>query len=230
VLVVAGDFDEAIARETIDAYFGGYAKAQPPPRPDFKGAQPFTQIVRDTIYDQKARLPGVFISWQGVGMKGEDAYAADLLSTIISEGESSRLYRTVVDSLQVAVQAAMFNQALEYGGICSAIGIASPGKNIEDAEKAILAVLEEVATNGVTDDELQKAKNIAEAQFVGSRSSMESIAGSLAQARRYHGKTAYVNEDLDHYLKVTKADVLRVAKKLFSGTGRVTLVYIPAKG
>lgn len=230
ILVIAGDFDEKVARETIDAYFGGYKKAPEPPRPNFTKAAPFTQQVRDTIYDQKARLPGVFISWQGIGISDKDVYAAELLSTILATGESSRLYHAVVDSQQVAVQAAFFNHALEYGGTASAIGIVAPGKNVADAEKAILSVLENVAMNGITDAELKKAKNIAESQYVGSRSDMHSIAGALAHSKRYYGKTDYLNNELDDYLKVTKEDVQRVAKRLFSGTGRVTLIYIPSKG
>lgn len=230
ILVVAGDFDEKVARENIEAYFGGYAKAPSPPRPDFKKFAPFTQQVRDTIYDQKARLPGVFITWQGIGMEDKDVYAAEVLTTILASGESSRLYRAVVDSSQTAVQATFFNQPLEYAGIASAIGIAAPGKNITDAEQAILKVLEEVASNGVSDEELQKAKNIAEAEFIGGRSDMHSIAGALAHSYRYDGSTDYLNTELDHYLKVSKADVQRVAKRLFSGTGRVTLIYIPKKG
>lgn len=230
ILVVAGDFDEKVARETIDAYFGGYAKAPMPPKPDFSKATPYTQSVRDTIFDQKARLPGVFISWQGIGAADKDVYAAEILTTILASGESSRLYSSVVDSQQVAVQATFFNQPLEYAGLASAIGIAAPGKNIVDAEQAILKVLEDVANNGITDEELQKAKNIAEAEYVGSRSDMHSIAGALAHSYRYDGSTNYLNTELEHYLKVTKADVQRVAKRLFSGTGRVTLLYIPSKG
>lgn len=230
ILVVAGDFDEKTARETIEAYFGGYAKAPIPPRPDFLKAMPYTGMQRDTIYDVRARLPGVFISWQGIGITDKDVYASELLNTILASGESSRLYHSVVDSAQVAVQAAFFNQPLEYGGIASAIGIVAPGKSVTDAEQAILRVLEDVATNGVTDDELKKAKNIAEAQFVGARSDMHSIAGGLASSFRYFGKTDLMNTELELYLKVTKADVQRVAKRLFSGTGRVTLIYIPKKG
>ena len=59
---------------------------------------------------------------------------------------------------------------------------------------------------------------------------MHSIAGALAHSYRYDGSTDYLNTELDHYLKVSKADVQRVAKRLFSGTGRVTLIYIPKKG
>lgn len=230
ILVVAGDFDEKVARETIEAYFGGYKKAPEPPRPDFKKQTVFTEQIRDTVYDQKARLPGVFISWQGIGMKDKDVYAAELLGTILASGESSRLYRSVVDSQQVAVQATFFNLPLEYAGMASAIGIAAPGKSVTDAEQAILKVLENVAANGVTDEELQKAKNIAESEYVGSRSDMHSIAGGLAHSFRYEGNTNDVNTNLEHYLSVTKADVQRVAKRMFEGTGRVTLIFIPTKG
>ncbi len=230
VLVVAGDFDPSVARETIDAYFGGYPAAPPPPRPSFGALPPFNEPIREVVNDVKARLPGVFIAWRGIGRLDKDVYAAELLSTILSSGESSRLYREVVDSQQLAVQAQFFNRDHEFGGMAFAIGIVGQGKSIEAAEKAILATLQKVAESGVTEGELQKAKNIAEVEFVGGFSDMHTKALRLASAFRYFGNTNHINEELDSYLKVTRADIQRVAKRILSSSGYVVLTYLPVKG
>jgi len=107
ILVVSGDFDEAMIRETIDAYFGGYAKAPEPKRPVVGDQKPLDGEIRETVNDPKAQLPALFIAYRAMNQTDPDAYAADLLTTIMSNGESSRMYRTLVDSLQIAVQASM---------------------------------------------------------------------------------------------------------------------------
>jgi predicted Zn-dependent peptidase len=230
VLAVAGDFDPKVARETIEAYFGGFGKGAPVASPIMPTLQPLQQVQRDTIHDTKARLPGVFIAFRGIGMMDEDAYAAELLTGILSGGESSRLYRSVIDSQQVAVQASTFNNATELGGMTVAIGIVSPGKSPADAEQAIMKTIQDVIDHGVTDAELEKAKNIAESELVGSFSDMHSKALSLAHYHRYFGKTSLVNDELKHYLKVTKADIQRVAKRIYGSQGYIVLTYLPVKG
>ena len=90
--------------------------------------------------------------------------------------------------------------------------------------------LAKLMKDGITDDELSKAKNIAEAQFVGGRQGMYTKALQLANYNRYYGDTELINNELERYLKVTKEDVLRVAKKIFTGKNRVVLTYLPKKG
>jgi len=230
ILVVAGDFDESVVRETIDAYFGGYAKATEPSRPVFAGLQPMNGETKETINDPRAQLPAVFIGMRGVGMKDPDSYAADLLAKIMSNGESSRLYKALVDSAQISVNADLSVIGREYGGLVLLIGIAAPGKDITPVEQALLAQVAKVAEGGVSEEELTKAKNQTETEFVQSRMGAYQIALSLSNAYRYFGSTNEINEELAKYLKVTKADIQRVAKRLFQTNDRVVITYIPVKG
>lgn len=229
ILVVSGDFEESIVKETIEAYFGGFEKASEPRRPQFGSLPAYTNEYRETIEDNKAQLPALFIGYRGVSATDKDAYAAELLMTILAGGESSRLYRGIVDK-QVAVQASAFHRPMEYAGIAYLIGIASPGKGLEDVEMALDAEIEKLMAEGVTDDELKKAKNIAEAQFVGGRQGMYTKALQLANYNRYYKNTELINNELDLYLEVTKEDILRVAKKIYTGKKRVVLTYLPKKG
>lgn len=230
ILVVSGDFDEKLVRETIDAYFGGYTKAPEPRRPVFTDLKPLTISSNDTINDTKAQLPAMFIGYQGISMKDEDAYAAELLSTIMVGGESSRLYRSIVDSQQTAVQVSFNSQMREYGGMTFFVGIAAPGKSLTDVLAGIDKEIEKLVRNGVTDAELQKAKNVTESQFVGGRTGMYNKALQLANYHRYYGSTELINKELERYMKVTTADVKRVAKRLLENKQRVILTYLPVRG
>lgn len=230
ILVVSGDFDPKVVRETITAYFGGFAKAPEPTRPSFAALQPLASETRESVNDPKAQLPAMFIGYQSLSMLDKDAYALELLMTILTRGQSSRMYRSIVDQQQLAVQVAGNGQLREYSGMTYLIGVAAPGKPLDAVEQAITDQLQEVITNGVTADELQKAKNITEAQFVGGRTGMYSKGLSLANYHRYYKNTALINNELDLYLKVTRADVQRVAKRVFGTGNRVVLTYLPKKG
>jgi predicted Zn-dependent peptidase len=230
ILVVSGDFDEKLVRETIDAYFAGYPKAPEPRRPVVTALAPLSGEVRETINDPKAQLPALFMSYHGPKQTDDDAYALDLLTTIMSNGESSRLYTSLVDSQQVAVQAQFSLFPREYVGMLFFVGIAAPGKGLDAVESAIDAEIARVIRDGVTDAELTKAKNITEANLVGGRSSVYEKALSLSNAYRFDGATSAINGEFAKYAKVTKADIQRVAKQYLSTKQRVVLTYIPAKG
>lgn len=230
VLVVSGDFDEALVRETIAAYFGGYPKAPEPARPTYSGLRPIAGEIRETINDTKAQLPALFIGYRGLGFKDADVYALDILTEIMSSGESSRLYRAVVDSQQIAVQTAMSNWAREYGGMTNVIGIAGPGKDIAEVEKAIDAQIQRVVDGGVTEAELAKAKALIEAKFIGQRMGVYDKALAMSDSYRFHGATSMVNTELERYMKVNVADIQRVARAIFGTRQRSVLVYLPVKG
>lgn len=230
ILVVSGDFDEKIVRETIDAYFGGYAKAPEPKRPVVGELPPLPGEVRETINDPKAQLPALFMSYRGPKMTDDDSYALDVLSTIMSNGESSRLYTSLVDSQQVAVQAQFSIFPREYVGMLFFVGIAAPGKGLEDVEKAIDAEIARIVRDGVTDAELTKAKNITESNLIDGQSGVYQKALNLSNAYRFDGSTDAINNELAKYAKVTKADIQRVAKKYLDTKQRVVLTYLPVKG
>lgn len=230
ILVVSGDFDETVIRETITAYFGGYSRAPEPKRPVIGPLLPLEGEVRETINDAKAQLTALFISYRSVPMTDSDRYAADLLSTIMSDGESSRLYRSLVDSQQVAVQANLASMSLEYVGMAFVVGIVAPGKNVEDVEKQIDAELSRVIREGVTEDEINKARNIKEAEVIQGRVGVYDKALALSNAYRFDKNTSAINDELAIYMKVTRADIQRVAKRIFGTNQRVVLTYHPVKG
>ena len=230
ILVVSGDFDEKLVRETIDAYFGGYPRAPEPKRPTVGALAPLAEEIRETVNDPKAQLPAVFMAYRSMPQTDEDVYAADLLTTIMSNGESSRMYQSLVDSSQVAVQASMSLFPREYIGMTFCVGIVAPGKDPSAVERGIDAEIERVMTGGVTDQELTKAKNITEMNFVEGRMGVYQKALSLSNAYRFDGGTNAINEEMKKYMKVTTEDIKRVAKRMFGTKQRIVLTYVPAKG
>lgn len=230
ILVVSGDFDEQLVRETINVYFGSYSQAPEPSRPQFTGMSDSVVAVKETINDLKARLPALFMGYRSVGVSDTDAYAIELLSTIMSQGESSRFYKSVVDSQQVAVNVSLSNQFREYAGMTYIVGIASPGNSLDAVTQSIDVQLNKVLTEGVTEAELQKAKNITEAQFVGSRTGMYNKALQLASFYRYFHDTGLINREFERYMKITREDIQRVAKRLFENRNRVLFYYLPSRG
>jgi zinc protease len=230
VLVVSGDINPNEIKESIQVYFGGYPKAPEPRRPVFAGAKPMVGESREVIADPRAQLPALFIGYQSPGMKDNDAYATELLGTIMSTGESSRLYRSLVDSQQVAVQVSVQYIPREFSGLSLVVAIAAPGKELTAVEHALDVELQKVATSGVTASELTKAKNIAEAEFVSSRAGAYQKALNFSNYQRFFGNTALINNELEKYMSVTAADIQRVALKLFGAKNRVVLQYNPTKG
>lgn len=230
IISIAGDFDPVEVREVLNAYFAIYPQAPQPVRPIFSGLQPMTSEIREVIKDPKAQLQAMFMGYRGLSMTDEDAYAAELLTGILSRGESSRMYRALVDSQQVAVQVNISNGFRQYAGSLLLIGIAAPGKDLASIEAGIDAEIQNLLAHGVTDEELTKAKNQAEVEAIGQRSGMYNKALQLASYYRYYGNTGLINNELEKYLKVTKADIMRVAEKLFKSKNRVVLNYLPSKG
>lgn len=228
ILVVSGDFDPAVVKKTIDAYFGGFTKAPEAKRPTFTLTSLGSEK-RETIDDPRAQLPAVFIAMRGLSLTDTDMPALALLESIMSDGESSRLTRSIVDSQQIAVNTGFGMNALEYGGLLYCVGISAPGKDIGAVEKAIYAELQRVADKGVTAEELDKAKNIAESRQIMSLTGVYEKALALADAYRFEGKTSTINTDIEKIMKVTTADVQRVAKKLFGTSDRIVITYLPKR-
>lgn len=230
ILVVSGDFDDKLVRETIDAYFGGYPKAPEPKRPVIGTLQPLAGEIHETVNDPKAQLPAVFMAYRSMPQTDEDVYAADLLTTIMSNGESSRMYQSLVDSTQLAVQASMSLFPREYIGMTFCIGIVAPGKDPGAVEKGIDAEIDRLMAGGVTDAELTKAKNITEMNFVQGRMGVYQKALALSNSYRFDGNTGAINDEMTKYMKVTTDDIRRVAQKMFGSKQRVVLTYLPSKG
>lgn len=227
-LVISGDFDIEETHQWVKEYFGIYPKVNQPLRNTIK-ITPLTKEIRQEVIDEKAQLPALFLCYIGPKLSDPDYYALTLLNDIIASGESSRFYRRLVDKEQVAVQAASFPVSLEHTGAIILYGIASAGKSLSKIEDEINDELDNIIENGVTEEELAKAKNIKETEFAASGKNVHDKAATLARYYSYYKDASMINNEMKKYLAVSVSDIKAAAKKYFGTKNRVVLEYLPKK-
>lgn len=226
VLSIAGDIDIAFAKKMIDKYFVSIPKGTTKiPRPTIV-EPPLKKELRDTIYDN-IQLPAVVQTYRIPAQGTADFYALDMLGKLLSQGESSRMYKSIVDEQQKGLFVGNFPLSMEDPGVVLAFGITNMGVDLADLEMAMDKEIERTQTELISEDELQKLRNQIESEFVNSNASVAGIAESLANYHVYFGDANLVNTEIDRYLKVTREDILRVAKKYFHKNNRVSLHYLP---
>lgn len=226
VLSVAGDINITEVKQKIQEYFTGIPKSSKPiPRPSIV-EPPLNGEVRDVIEDN-IQLPAVVQAYRAPKQGGDEYYAFNVLSTILSGGNSSRLNKTIVDEKQLAVASGAFNYALEDAGLFITYGIANAGVKPEALETNIDSVINNLKIKLVEEKEFQKVKNQITTEFVTRNSTMEGIAETLANYEVYFGDANLINTEIEKFNKVTREDVLNVAQKYLNKDNRVVLYYVP---
>ncbi len=226
ILSIAGDITPEEAKKLVTKYFGDIPRGKNEIyRP--KVVEPaLTKEIRDTIYDN-VQLPMVAHTYRIPANGTPDYYAVSMLAKLLSQGESSRLYRALVDEQQKALNVGAFPIDMEDPGVTLAYGIANMGVDPAEMEKAMDAEIEKVMTQPIPDEEFQKLKNQIENEFVSANSTIAGIAESLANYKMYLGDTHLINDEINRYMKVTKEDIIQAAKKYFNKNNRVVLYYLP---
>jgi predicted Zn-dependent peptidase len=226
VLTIVGDIDFDNAKKLIEKYYADI------PASENEIYRP-TQVepikheeIRDTVYDN-IQLPAIFQAYHTPKSGTSDFYAVDMLAKLLSSGESSRLYKTLVDEKQLAMQVASFPFPYEDAGLAYALALPNMGVEIQDLEKGIDAEIEKLQTELISDAELQKLKNQYEAEHVNDNASLESRAYNLAINYTFHKDANLINTEIDKFLAVTKEDIKRVANEYFRKDNRVVLYYLP---
>ena len=226
VLSIAGDINIPELKKKIEAYFGPIAKGTiPMNRPNIK-EPPLGGEVRDIVYDN-IQLPAVLHAYRAPKQGGDEYYAFNLLSTILSGGASSRMNKTLVDTKQLAVAAQSVPFFNEDDGLFIALTVANMGVKVETLEASMDSVVNELKLELVGEREFQKVKNQITTALVDSKATMAGIAESLANNEVYFGDANLINTELEKYNKVTREDVLKVAKKYLNKENRVALHYLP---
>jgi zinc protease len=230
VLVLAGDFEPTRTKGLIERYFGGIPRGKTAiARPTFDEPMQ-TEERREIVNDEPVPLPGVFYAYHAPEEGSREFMALDLLTDILSSGQSSRLYQRLVYELQLCSEASAHVDGREMPGLVYVYGIANePGASIEKIELAIEQVLTDVIRHGVTAIELEKAKNKTEARTVTSRLTLQGKADDLAHAALMFGDPERANSILGEYLAITPEEIQSAAKKFLTRTNRSTIIYEPAE-
>ncbi len=223
-LSIAGDINPEEAKSLINKYFGTIPKKKEPYRPNITEPALGGEI-RDTVFDN-VQLPAVIQTYRIPAQGTEDFYAVTMLSQLLSQGESSRLYKALVDQQQKALFVGSFPLSMEDPGVSISFGICNNGVNPKDMEAAMDAEVAKVQNELISEQEFQKLRNQVESTFITSNSTVVGIAESLSNYHTYFGEANLINTEIDRYLKVSREDIQRVAKKYFNKENRVVLYYL----
>ncbi|GLS82094.1 M16 family metallopeptidase [Paraferrimonas haliotis] len=210
VVVIAGAVTEAQVKRLAKQYFEPIP-AQTPPR-EVRTVEPLQQGER-TVYVQKpsVTLPWVMMSYHVPATSNQDFYALDLLQTILTQGNSSRLHQGLVEQQQ-AVQVDSYMPKSLDPNLFNIIGIAAPGVAPTTLRDAMIAEVKRVADEGVTQQELEKAKNMKLMGFYQSISTINGKANTVGSYELYFGDFNKLFDAPEQYAKVTPADIQRVAQ------------------
>lgn len=225
VLIIVGDFEQKEADAWIDKYFGAIAKPSGSV-PRVTEVEPaWTEERRYNEFGPRVPFPAVAVVYQAPKTTSSDIPALRLASSILSGGQSSRLYQSLVREQQIAQQASLDLTLNAEGGRMGFVGIASDKGSSESLEKAWYAELVKVQTEGVTEKELQKAKNSFLANAIRMRETNDGKAILIERAITYNGDAKAVNREIDAIQTVTVADIKRVMNLYFGLSNRVVINY-----
>ncbi len=211
-VVVVGDFNAKTLLPQIKAFFEKIPKGPEPPQA--VPPEPAQLGERRTIVKREAQLPFVFIAFHTPNYKSPDTYALAVLSSILSSGKSSRLYRSLVYQQQIALDAGGHYEGLTTDPELFYIyATARPQTSPDDLEEALNDEISRVQSEPISDQELKKAKNQIEAEFILGSDSNFFRAMRIGSAETVGAGHDYVTRFVENIRKVTAQDVMRVAQK-----------------
>ena len=184
----------------IQDYFGSIPKGSSVSRVNIKEA-PITKEIKGTYNDPNIQIPAIVSAYRTPSMKTRDAYVLNMVSTVLSDGKSSRLYKKLVDEKKMALQVGAFSVSQEDYGMYLTYGLPLGDTKLEDLVKEIDEEIVKMQTELITEREFEKLQNKYENQFVNSNASIEGIANSLARYYMLYGDINLINNEIE-YLQI----------------------------
>ncbi|KQC30905.1 M16 family metallopeptidase [Flagellimonas eckloniae] len=226
VLVVAGDIDIADTKKMIQDYFGPIPKGADIKRNTFT-EDPLNGPIKAVYHDSNIQIPAILMGYRTPSQTERDAYVLDMISTYLSDGKSSKLYKKLVDEKKMALQVFAFNGSQEDYGSYVVGGLPVGETSLEDIKKEIDEEIVKMQSELISENDFQKLQNKAENSFVNSNSSVSGIANSLARYYMLYDDTNLINSEIDIYRSITREEIKEVANKYLIPSNRVELDYLP---
>ena len=226
-LTVAGDIDIPQTKKWIQDYFGPIPKG-PEIQRNFPKESPIIQTIKAEAFDPNIQIPAVFLAYRTPGRNSRDARVLDVISTYLSRGKSSKLYKKLVDDQKMSLQVAAFNMNDEdystYVILSLPLGETTLETLITEIDEEVTKIQKEL----ISQKDYQKLQNQFESEFVNSNSTIEGIANSLAEYYAfYDGDTNLINKELDIYKSISREEIQKVAQKFLNPNQRLELHYLP---
>jgi zinc protease len=226
-LTLVGDFDSTQAVQLVHQYMGRVPKAPRDVPRDIPKEPPQTAEKRVTL-QQPWPLPAVVVAYHITFDGNPDSYPLHIAAKVLSDGQSSRIYRKLVYETQMAVAA--FGQAnlIEDPNLFYAVAIVQPGNKTEEVATALITEMEKLKTEPISDRELQRTKNQFARDYILQRESNQSKASVLSHAVVIHRDIKTADGEFDIFQNTTAADVQRVARTYFKPENRLVLTLLPS--
>jgi len=226
VLVVAGDFQKPEVKKMIQDYFGPIPRGADVVRTVAKEA-PITETIHAKAYDANIQIPALIAAYRTPSYKDRDSYILEMISTYLSGGKSSKLYKKLVDEKKMALQVGAFNFSQEDYSAYILFGMPMGETTLEELTAEIDEEIVNLQTELISERDHQKLLNQFENNFVSSNSSVEGIASSLATYYMLHDDVNLINNEIEIYRSITREDIQNVAKKYLNPNQRLLLEYLP---
>ena len=227
-LTLVGDFDPAQAKELVTEFLGRVPKAEKPVPRDIPKEPPQTRERRVTL-ETPWPLPAVVVAHHITYDGNADSYPLHIASKVLSDGQTSRIYQALVYEKRLAVAAFGSANLIEDPNLFYAVAIVQPGHTTEEAINALIAELELLKKDPITDRELQRAKNQFARDYILGRETNQSKAGQLAHAVVIHRDITTADGEFEIFQNITKADVQRVARTYFTEENRLVITLMPGR-
>ena len=229
VLVVSGNFDPKQLDAFVDEHLAPIARPKRPILRHKVKDTPRTEARTITAYGPNVPLPAVVFNYQRPPLAHRDSAALDVLQRILSEGQSSRLYQSLVYEKQLAQNAMALNYGLEEGGLFAIQAITASGKEPAAVQAALEAEIARLRDAPPSAEELAEAKTEIVAETLFERETPEGRASELGVSITQANDPRFVDRHLAAVQKVTAADVQRVARQYLRDDRRLTITYLDEK-
>ena len=228
VLVLVGDFKPSEAMKMVAQYFGDIPAGQKSTFPTWD--EKFDKGERtENVDSPKANVPALFTTYLIPGHMNADTPALELLSMILGDGDTSRLHQRLVKDEEAAAIAVSFVDGRLGPGLLRVIVAANGGVDPAKCQTLTDEEIDKVIANGVTPEELDRAKMKVKSNFINQRQTDMAKAEEIHHYVRFHKDLSEINTDLDNFMAVTPQDIQRVAKKYLVRDNRTVVVAQPPK-
>ncbi len=227
-LALVGDFDAAPAKELVNEYLGRVPKADRAVPRDIPKEPPQTKERRVTL-EEPWPLPAVIVAHHITYDGHPDSYPLHIASKVLSDGQTSRIYQKLVYETQIAVAAFGGANLIEDPNLFYAVAIVQPGHTPDEAVNALIAELDRLKAEPISDHELQRSKNQFARDYIVGRETNQQKASQLAHAAVIHHDITTADGEFDIFQNITTADVQRVARTYFTSDNRLVITLMPAK-
>jgi zinc protease len=228
-LALVGDFDTTQALQLVSQYLGRVPKAERPVPRDIPKEPPSTREKRVTLQEPWP-LPAVVVAYHITYDGHPDSYPLHIASKVLSDGQSSRIYKKLVYDQGIALAASGDANIIEDPNLFYAVAFIQPGHRPEEAIDALIAEFDRLKAEPITEHELQRAKNQFARDYILGRESNKDKALMLAHAIVIHHDVRTADGEFEIFQKLTTADVQRVARTYFTPENRLVLTLVPGAG